>query len=64
MVEGVEPDRVTTFEGDLQRVLTDQRHVSDAQLVGGETRQSRKAPGRAALAAALSAWAGPAEALA
>src|SRR5258708_25005594 len=62
--ERVDAGRVAAFESDLERVLTDERHVSDEQLFGAERLDARQAPWSAGFTAALSATAGPPQLLA
>src|SRR5260370_853423 len=42
--ERVDAGRVAAFECDLERVLTDERHVSDEELFGAERLDARQAP--------------------
>ena len=55
---------MAAFERNLERVLADQRHVVDAQLVGVEVLDASKTSRRAGLAATLGAWTRPAQSLA
>src|SRR5258708_22575862 len=53
--ERVDAGRVAAFECDLERVLTDERHVSDEELFGAERLDARQAPWSAGFTAARSA---------
>src|SRR5438105_12274210 len=64
VAERVEAGRVTALEGDLQRVLTNQRHVADAQLFVAERFHTRQASGHSCFAAAFGARTCPAKLLA
>ena len=55
---------MAAFERDLERVLADQRHVLDAQLIGVEVLDASKTSRHAGLAATLRARARPAQTLA
>jgi hypothetical protein len=55
---------VTALECDLEGVLTDERDILDAELVGREARHAGKTSGRAGLAPAFGARARPTQALA
>jgi hypothetical protein len=50
---------VAALKSDLDRVLADQAHVLDTQLVGREALDAGEAACRAAFAATLRAWARP-----
>lgn len=55
---------MAAFERDLERVLADQRHVVDEQLIGVEVFDASKTSRHAGLAATLGARTRPAQALA
>jgi hypothetical protein len=61
--EGVDAGGVAAFERDLERVLTDQSDVSDAQLFGTEGLDASQAPRTARFTATLSAGTGPSQLL-
>jgi hypothetical protein len=52
---------VAALESDLQRVLPDEAHVLDPQLVRREVIDSGQAARRSCLTSALGAWACPSE---
>jgi hypothetical protein len=50
---------MAALERDLQRVLSDQRHVPDAQLVGAEAPDARQPARCTRFASTLGAWTRP-----
>lgn len=52
---------MAAFKCDLQRVLPDQGHILDAQVVGAEAFHPVEPAWRPRLATALCAWAGPSQ---
>ena len=61
--EGVEAGGVAALKSDLQRVLADEAHVLDPELVRCEALQVGKAAGRSRLASTFGAWACPSKLL-
>src|SRR5258708_39676421 len=61
--ERIEAGGMATLKGDLERVLPDQAHVLEPQLLGGKAIDPRQAAWRARFAAAFGARASPAELL-
>jgi hypothetical protein len=59
--ECVEAGRVSAFERYLQRVLTNQSHIFDPELVGTEVFDPVESTWCARFAAALRAWTRPSE---
>jgi len=61
--ERIDPGGVTAFERDLQRVLADQGHITDAQLRITEGLHSRQPAWQAGLASTFGAGARPSQLL-
>ena len=55
---------MAALESDLQRVLPDQAHVLDPQLVGCEVLDAGQAAWRSCLTSTFRAWTGPSKLLA
>ena len=62
--KGVQPGCMPAFESDLERVLANERHVLDAQVIWAQSFHPRQPSWCSSFTAALGTWTGPPELLA